>query len=319
MKSTELPQGPCQHISVDLMTPSLPSGHTLLVVVDYYSIYLEVDILNSTTTGKVIASLNKIFLIYGLPKEITKDNGPQFISKEFADYLEMQGIKHRRVTPLWPQANGEMERQNRSLLKRKEELSEYLIMYRTTPYSTTGISPAELLSKRKIRTRLPEIDYYDYDDLDVRDRDTGSKQGSKIYTDEKRSATETIKDGDKILLRQERENKLTPIFKSQPYEVKSKVGSSVIVKSPEGVQYQRNVINLRKYQEREQPEINEREPISTDQEKQTVQLPSPIADQNDGRANNGKEQSEVVEKSRERPVRASGIPERFKDLDVNCK
>ena len=108
MKSTELPQGPWQHISVDLMTPSLPSGHTLLVVVDY-SRYLEVDFLNSTTTGKVIASLKKIFLIHGLPKEITTDNGPQFSSKDFADYLEMQGIKHRKVTPLWPQANGEVE------------------------------------------------------------------------------------------------------------------------------------------------------------------------------------------------------------------
>ena len=234
------------------MTPSLPSGHTLLVVVDYYSRYLEVDFLNSTTTGKVIASLKKIFLIHGLAKETTMDNGPQFISKDFADYLEMQGIKHRKVTQLWPQANGEVERQNRSLLKRlkisqiekkdwKEELSEYLIMYRTTPHSTTGISPAELLFKRKIRTRLPEIDYYDYDDLEVRDRDKESKQKSKIYTDEKRRARETIKEGDRVLLRQERENKLTPMFKIQPYEVKSKVGNSVIVKSPEGVQYQRNV------------------------------------------------------------------------------
>ena len=116
----------------------------------------------------------------------------------------------------------------------KEELSEYLIMYRTTPHSTTGISPAELLFKRKIRTRLPEIDYYDYDDLEVRDRDKESKQKSKIYTDEKRRARETIKEGDRVLLRQERENKLTPMFKSQPYEVKSKVGNSVIVKSPGG-------------------------------------------------------------------------------------
>ena len=231
---------------------------------------------------------------------------------------------------MWPQANGEVERQNRSLIKRlkisqiekkdwKEELSEYLIMYRTTPHSTTGISPAELLFKRKIRTRLPEIDYYDYDDLEVRDRDKESKQKSKIYTDEKRRAKETIKEGDRVLLRQERENKLTPMFKSQPYEVKSKVGNSIIVKSPEGVQYQRNVTHLKKYHEREQPEVTEGEPMSTDQEKQTVQLPLPIADQNDGRANNGKEQSEVIEKLRERPVRARRIPERFKDFDINWK
>ena len=118
MKSTELPQGPWQHVSADLMTPSLPSGHTLLVVVDYLSRNFEVEFLKSTTTDKVIASLEKMFLIHGLPKEITTDNGPQFISKEFEDYSEMQGIKHRKVTPLWPQANGEVERQNRSLLKR---------------------------------------------------------------------------------------------------------------------------------------------------------------------------------------------------------
>ena len=100
------------------MTPSLPSGHTLLVVVDYCSRYFEVEFLKLTTTDKVIASLDKMFLIHGFPKEITTDNGPQFISKEFEDYLEMQGIKHRKVTPLWPQANGKVERQNRSLLKR---------------------------------------------------------------------------------------------------------------------------------------------------------------------------------------------------------
>ena len=147
-----------------------------------------------------------MFLIHGLPKEITTDNGPQFISKEFEDYSEMQGIKHRKVTPLWPQTNGEVERQNRSLLKRlkisqiekrdwKYELSAYLTMYRTTPHSTTGVSPAELLFRRKIRTRLPGIDYYDYDDLEMRDRDKESKQKSKIYTDEKRRAQETVKEG----------------------------------------------------------------------------------------------------------------------------
>ena len=324
MKSTELPQGPWQHVSADLMTPSLPSGHTLLVVVDYYSRYFEVEFLKSTTTDKVIASLNKMFLIHGLPKEITTDNGPQFISKEFEDYLEMQGIKHRKVTPLWPQANGEVERQNRSLLKRlkisqiekrdwKDELSAYLTMYRTTPHSTTGVSPAELLFRRKIRTRLPEIDYYDYDDLEMRDRDKESKQKSKIYTDEKRRAQETVTEGDKVLLRRERENKLTPTFHSQPYEVKSKVGNSVLVQSPEGVQYQRNVTHVKKYQEREQSVINQKEPVAEDQEEQTVCLPVEV------QGNNEKEQSEIIDIPRERPVRTRRAPARFKDFDVTWK
>ena len=52
------------------------------------------------------------------PVSITTDNGPQFISEEFRKFVEEERIEHRRVTPLWPQANGEVERQNRSLLKR---------------------------------------------------------------------------------------------------------------------------------------------------------------------------------------------------------
>ena len=54
-KRTELPSGPWQHISADLMTPSLPLGDHLLVVVDYYSRYMEVEVLRSTTADKIIA------------------------------------------------------------------------------------------------------------------------------------------------------------------------------------------------------------------------------------------------------------------------
>ncbi len=67
------------------------------------------------------------------------------------------------VTPLWPQANGEIERQNRSILKRlriaqaegrnlKSEVDTFLMRYRSTPPSTTGVPPAELLYGRKYRT-----------------------------------------------------------------------------------------------------------------------------------------------------------------------
>ena len=42
VKTTELPSGPWQHLAADLMTPSLPSGDHVFVVVDYYSRYVEV-------------------------------------------------------------------------------------------------------------------------------------------------------------------------------------------------------------------------------------------------------------------------------------
>ena len=94
LKRTELPSDPWQHISADLMTPSLLSGDHLLVVVDYYSRYIKVEVLKSTTADKVIASLRKIFLTVtlGLPVSITTDNGPQFISEEFCNLLKKKAL-----------------------------------------------------------------------------------------------------------------------------------------------------------------------------------------------------------------------------------
>lgn len=117
IKSTELPRGPWQLLGADLLGP-LPSGDSLFVVVDYYSRYVEVEIMRNTTTDRIIKSLHKMFQTHGLPIQIVTDNGPQFISAEFKDFMEQLDIEHRRVTPLWPQANGEVERQNRSILKR---------------------------------------------------------------------------------------------------------------------------------------------------------------------------------------------------------
>ena len=71
----------------------------------------------SITASQIISRLEKIFAVHGLPVIITSDNGPQFRSEEFEHYLVDNGILHRKVTPQWAQANGEVERQNRSLLE----------------------------------------------------------------------------------------------------------------------------------------------------------------------------------------------------------
>ena len=101
IKTSHLPNGPWQHISVDLMTPSLPSGDHLFVAVDYYSRYVEVDVMKSTTTDKIIASLKKMFHIHGLPICVSSDNGPQFISQEFKNFVREHHIFHRKTTPSW--------------------------------------------------------------------------------------------------------------------------------------------------------------------------------------------------------------------------
>ena len=109
----------------------------------------------STTSEKIIERLEEIVTAHDLPMSVTSDNGPQFRSDVFERYLEDRGVEHRKTTPVWPQANGEVERQNRSLLKRmriaqaegkdwKDELRKYLVAYRSNLHTTTGVSPAEL-------------------------------------------------------------------------------------------------------------------------------------------------------------------------------
>ena len=96
------------------------------------------EVMRSTTSEKVIECLEKIFTTHGLPQSLRSDNGPQFRSEVFEWYLEDNSIEHRKTTPLWPQANGKVERQNKSLLKRmkiaqaegkewKKEVRKYLV------------------------------------------------------------------------------------------------------------------------------------------------------------------------------------------------
>ena len=75
IRSTTLPDGPWQDLAFDLMGP-LPSGHSLLVIVGYYSRFYEVEILQSTTAKKIIDCLADTFSRHGLPVTIKSDNGP---------------------------------------------------------------------------------------------------------------------------------------------------------------------------------------------------------------------------------------------------
>jgi transposase InsO family protein len=138
-----------------------------LVVVYYYSRYYEYAILQSTVTEKIIDLLEEMFSRHGLPLTLKSDNGPQFVSEEFKAYCLQNNVKQVRVTPKWAQANGEVERQNQSILKRiqiaqaesldwKRELRKYVFKYRSTEHATTSKTPAELLFGRKIRGKLPD-------------------------------------------------------------------------------------------------------------------------------------------------------------------
>ena len=307
IKSNPLPGGPWQHLAIDLFGP-LPSGESVLVIVDYLSRYYEVEIMRLTTSEKVIECLEKIFTTHGLPQSLRSDNGPQFRPEVFELYLEDNGIEHRKTTPLWPQANGEVERQNKSLLKRmkiaqaegkewKKEIRKYLVAYRSTPHTTTGVSPAELLFGRKMRTKLPELKE-ESTESEMRDRDGEMKAKAKRYANKKRNAQESdLAPGDQVLVRQERKNKLSTPFAPEPYDVVTKTGNSVVFESPEGVQLMRNTTHVKRYEE------TSRNPEET----------SPLPDVTDP-VKPEAERAILSSPAMTRPARIRKLPERFKDF-----
>ena len=137
------------------------------------------------------------------------------MSEEFGTFLKTNGIQHtcRTSKPLWPQTNGEVERQNRSL-----------------------------------RSKIPELTKCEYIDSEARDRDAEMKQRRTDYANERRGAQEnSLAPGDHVLVKQRKENKLSTTFKDAPYKVTNKYGNEVAVTSPEGVNYKRNVTDVKKY------------------------------------------------------------------------
>lgn len=272
LRPTPLPDGPWRDVAVDLLGP-LPSNHSILVVVDYFSRYYEYDILTSTTTDKVIDSMETIFSRHGQPVTCRSDNGPQFKSEQFKLFCEENGITHVKTTPKYAQANGEVERQNASLMKRiriaqsdgldwKKELRKYVTVYRGITHTTTGKSPAELLFNRKIRGKLPEL-IETHTDQEVCDRDSEQKAKSKVYADTTRGARHSeVSVGDTVLVRQDKTDKLTTTFNATPHKIISKTGNKVVVQSPAGAQYARNTTFVKKYERLRQDTHTEQEETS---------------------------------------------------------
>ena len=46
---------------------------------------------------------------------IISDNGPQFIAKDFKEYIRVMGMSHVRTSPFYPQSNGELERYHKTI------------------------------------------------------------------------------------------------------------------------------------------------------------------------------------------------------------
>ena len=117
----------------------------------------------STTT---IEKLRCCFATHGLPNLLVSDNGPCFTSFKLTEFTKKKGIKLKLVSPYHQTSNGQAEsalKIVKSGLRRisgrtlETKLSRFLLSNRTTPQTTSGVSPVELLMKRNLLTNLDRL------------------------------------------------------------------------------------------------------------------------------------------------------------------
>lgn len=133
---------PWQRLGIDLFHQK---GHDYIVILDYYSQFPEVLSLGSMSATAVITTVKSCFICFGIPDIIRTDNGPQFASREFADFAKKYGFQQETSSLWYPQCNGEVEcmvRTVKSLLHKSDDPHLALFFYRTTP-GGTGASPTQ--------------------------------------------------------------------------------------------------------------------------------------------------------------------------------
>lgn len=141
--------------------------------------------MKSTTSIHTIEKLRHCFATFGLPTTLVSDNGPQFRSVEFKEFLKANGIHHTFTPPYHPASNGLAERavqtvkdiflkqmlqdarqdQPRSLQHR---IDSFLFTYRNTPHTITGVTPAEAMLKFRPKTHLSLLKPHLSSELDIK-------------------------------------------------------------------------------------------------------------------------------------------------------
>ena len=147
--------------------------------------------MNTSTSSATIEKLTMAFATHGLPKIVVTDNGSNFVSKEFEEFLKQNGIRHIRTAPYHPASNGQAERAVQTFkegIKKmsggnvETRVSRFLSRYRITPQTSTGVSPAELLLGRKPRSRLDLV--YPENGRKVRQSQASQKQAHDWHAEE---------------------------------------------------------------------------------------------------------------------------------------
>jgi putative transposase len=117
-KGFEQPLKPLEHWHVDISYINIcGTFYYLCAVLDGCSRYIvHWDIRESMKEENVQIVLQKALELFpGSRPRVISDNGPQFVAREFKEFVRLSGMTHVRTAPYYPQSNGKIERWHKEL------------------------------------------------------------------------------------------------------------------------------------------------------------------------------------------------------------
>ena len=160
------PEFPFQMLAADFCDIK---GKSWLVIADRFSGWLSVHYFQKDpTTSDLIKTLKEYFSTFGVCEHFSSDEGPQFRSAQFREFLKTWGVTQHRVSSAYhPHSNLRAETavksSKRIILDNTksdgspivDKLIRAIMNHRNTPDSEYNLSPAQLVFGRPIRDFLP--------------------------------------------------------------------------------------------------------------------------------------------------------------------
>ena len=163
----EQPLKPQQHWHIDVSHINIcGTFYYLCSVLDGFSRFIvHWDLRESMTEVDIEIILQSAREKYPDAKpRIISDNGPQFIARDFKEFIRISGMTHVRTSPYYPQSNGKLERWHQSIKREcirpgtplspedaRRLITSYVDHYNTVRlHSAIGfVTPSDMLAGRQ--------------------------------------------------------------------------------------------------------------------------------------------------------------------------
>ena len=135
----------------------------LVVGIDYFTKWVEAEALAIIMEKNILSFFwRNIICRFGIPRVLVSNNEKQFDNSAFRDFCSKLDIKNHYSSPAHPQANGQVEVTNRSLLKIiktrldgakgiwSDELPSIIWAYQTIARTPTGETPFRLAYRNDV-------------------------------------------------------------------------------------------------------------------------------------------------------------------------